>query len=318
MDVVHHRRPREPDRALRGQQLGVEDHGAGRRAIAHERAAWLQAIERSLQRVFPHRVVNHGHALAVGDLAHALGDVLARGHDGVGAAVGLGDGGLLVGAHGADHRDTHRTCPLAGDEAHATGGCVVQDRLATLQWIDLAEQVLRRHALHHQCGSGAIGDAIGQRNEHVRRHHAHLRIRTLRPDEVAHAITHTDVGHARPHGLDHAHGIGTEPVGQRQRIAPGTEIDVDEVDGDEAVAHARLARAGLADLDVFELEHVGAAGLVEADGLVHGASPGVCGGWMERILAARGGGGKRGLGDVPNWQIDAPIKQEMRTGCAGY
>ena len=32
----------------------------------------------------------------------------------------------------------------------------------------------------------------------------------------------------------------------------------------------RLARAGLADLGVFELQHVGAAGFVEADGLDHG------------------------------------------------
>ncbi|MCY1369681.1 hypothetical protein D9M69_567330 [compost metagenome] len=160
VDVVNHRGPREPDRALGGQHLRIDDHGARRRAIAHERAARLQAIERGLQRVLAHRVVDHGHALALGDLAHTLGDVLARSHDGVRAAVGLGDGGLLVGADGADHRDAHGARPLAGDQAHATGGCVVQDGLATLQWIDLPEQVLRRHALHHQRGGGAFGNAV--------------------------------------------------------------------------------------------------------------------------------------------------------------
>jgi hypothetical protein len=40
--------------------------------------------------------------------------------------------------------------PLAGDQADATCGRVVEDGLATLERIDLAEQVLHRHALHHQ------------------------------------------------------------------------------------------------------------------------------------------------------------------------
>ena len=61
-----------------------------------------------------------------------------------------GDLGLLVGADGADHRDAERARPLAGDQADAAGGRVVQDGLAALERIDLAEQVLRRHALHHQ------------------------------------------------------------------------------------------------------------------------------------------------------------------------
>ena len=102
------------------------------------------------------------------------------------------------------------------------------------------------------------------------RHHAHVGIGALRAEQVADAVAGLDVGDARADGLDHADGIGAQPVRQRQRIAAGAEVDVDEVDGDVAVAHARLARAGLADLDGLELEHFGAAGLVEANGLGHG------------------------------------------------
>ena len=75
-----------------------------------------------------------------------------------GAAVRLGDLGLLVGADGADHRDAERPRPLAGDQADAAGGRVVEDGLAALERIDLAEQVLRRHALHHQRRGGAVAD----------------------------------------------------------------------------------------------------------------------------------------------------------------
>ena len=68
----------------------------------------------------------------------------------MGAAVRARDLGLLVGADGADHGHADGARPLAGDQADAAGGGVVQDRLAALERIDLAEQVLRRHALHDQ------------------------------------------------------------------------------------------------------------------------------------------------------------------------
>ena len=190
-----------------------------------------------------------------------------------GAAVRPRDLGLLVGADGADHGDAEGARPLAGDQADAAGGRVVEDRLAALQRIDLAEQVLRRHALHHQRRGGAVGDALGQRDQHVGRHHAHVGIGALRAEQVADAVAGLDVGDAGAHRLDDADGVGAEAVGQRQRIAAGAEIDVDEVDRHVGVAHARLAGPGLADLDRLELEHFGAAGLVEADGVGHDMSP---------------------------------------------
>ncbi len=83
----------------------------------------------------------------------------------------------------------------------------------------------------------------------------------MRAEQVADAVADLDVGHAGADGLDDAHRVRAQAVGQRHRIAAGAEVDVDEVDRDVAVAHARLAGAGLADLDGLVLEHFGAAGL---------------------------------------------------------
>ena len=157
-------------------------------------------------------------------------------------------------------------------EADAAGGGVVQDRLAALERIDLAEQVLRRHALHHQRRGGAVGHARGQRDQHVGRHDADVGVRALRAEQVADAVAGADVGDAGADRFDDADGVAAEPVRQRHRIAAGAEVDVDEVDGDVAVAHARLAGAGLADVDRLELEHLGAAGLAESNRLGHDLS----------------------------------------------
>ena len=46
----------------------------------------------------PTEVVDDRHALAIGELADTLGNVLARRHDRMGAAVRLGGLGLCIGA----------------------------------------------------------------------------------------------------------------------------------------------------------------------------------------------------------------------------
>ena len=241
-------------------------------AVADQDAARLQAVERGHQRVLADRVVDHRHALAVGDLADPLRDVLARGDDDMGAAVGAGDLGLRVGADGADHGDAERARELAGDQPDAAGGGVVEDRLAALQRMDLPEQVLGGHALHHQRAGGAVLDAVGDRDQHVGRHHAHLGIGALRPEQVADPVAGTDVGDAGPDRLDDADGVGAEAVRQRHRVAAGAEVDVDEVDRDVGVPDPRLSRPGLADLDLLEPEHFRPAELVDANGVGHGVS----------------------------------------------
>ena len=110
---------------------------------------------------------------------------------------------------------------------------------------------------------------IGNRDQNVGRHHAHVGIGALRSEQVADAVADLDVGHARADRLDHADGVGAEPVRQRQRITSGAEVDVDEVHGDVAVAHARLAGPGIADVDLFEAKYLGTADAIETDGSGH-------------------------------------------------
>src|SRR4051794_26331022 len=53
------------------------------------------------------------------------------------------------------------------------------------------------------------------------------------------------------------------------RIKTGALVGVDEIDANRGVAHARLARARLADVHVIELEHFRTALLVISDCLCH-------------------------------------------------
>ncbi len=80
------------------------------------------------------------------------------------------------------------------------------------------------------------------------------------------------VGYAGANGLDHADRVGAEAIGQRQRVTPGAEVDVDEIDRDAGVADARLAGPGVTDLDILQREHFGSADAVESNGLGHDAS----------------------------------------------
>src|SRR5581483_2428330 len=70
---------------------------------------------------------------------------------------------------------------------------------------------------------------------------------------------------ARTDRVDLAGEIGAEPVREleleRRPAAAGPDVEV--IERDRAHAHAHLARPGLRRLDRFELEHLGAAVLVD-------------------------------------------------------
>src|SRR6202000_2849364 len=58
-----------------------------------------------------------------------------------------------------------------------------------------------------------------------------------------------------------------------RRIGAGAIIDVDKVQPDRGVANARLARTGLAELDLLPDQNFGTTGLVKADRMRHGVIP---------------------------------------------
>ena len=77
--------------------------GAGGLPEAHHHAERAQAIERLHERVPTDAVIDDRDFRAVGDLLHAIDEILPRRDDRIIAAMRFGELGLLVAADRADH-----------------------------------------------------------------------------------------------------------------------------------------------------------------------------------------------------------------------
>ncbi len=131
-------------------------------AEAGEQAAGGQAIQRHVECVFAHPVIDHRHFGPIGDISHAFRYILGGVVDDVSASMGAGELCLFLRAHGADHGDTQFLCPLAGNEATPSGGCVEENGFARFHFIGLFEEIADSQALHHQGGRFLFFDAIGE------------------------------------------------------------------------------------------------------------------------------------------------------------
>jgi hypothetical protein len=220
----------------------------------------LQALQRAHEGVLADRVVHHAHAFAPGDLLDPLGEVLARVDDGVVAAVGLGQRRLLVGTDGADHRGAEGARPLADDQADAAGGGMDQDGVAGLDLAGTAQQVLRGHALQHHRRTGLEVDRVGQLDQAVGRDVAHFGIGADRAAGIGDAVADLEVRDRAAHRLDHAGAFEADAGRHGQRIGAGAVVDVDVIEADGVVAHARLVGRRVADADFFPAQDFGTAG----------------------------------------------------------
>src|SRR5574337_54559 len=130
-DVVGERRARHIERALlRELRHGQRWHRTRGGAEAHQQATALERIERAFEGGLADAVENDRNAGAVGELADAGGNVLVTVVDDVVAAIGAGDGGLLLARHGPDHPEAEEFRPLAHDQTDAARRGV-QDRKST-------------------------------------------------------------------------------------------------------------------------------------------------------------------------------------------
>ena len=102
---------------------------------------------------------------------------------------------------------------------------------------------MRGQALHHRSGRDLRVDAVGHVHEHPLGHHGQLGVtaRNLRPGDQITDCRMGDTGTGLP---DRADTFGAGHQRQRQRIAPLSVVDVDEIDAggghlDEHLAGAR-------------------------------------------------------------------------------
>ena len=220
--------------------------------------------------VLTHRIVDHRHAFAAGDLAHPRDHVLAVVADHVGAAVRARELGLGLAPDGADHRGAEVLGPLAGDRADAACGGVEQDGLAGLHAIGPPQQVLRGHALEHHRRGLLVADAVRERDQAICGHQPALGVGADRRRGVGHALPRPQVAHPLAHGLDHAGAF--EPRRERQlrrRIQTAAEIHVDVVQSDRRLPNQRLTGPGRPDVGVLEAQDLRSANLVHAHDTRH-------------------------------------------------
>ena len=269
--VVHQRGPGQIQASLLAEHHRV-DRRRHARGVAedHHHAAHAQAIERSVPGREADAVVDHRDALAVGQIAHALGEVFLGVDDRVVAAVGHGELGLLVAAHGADHGRTKVLQPLAGDGPDAAGRGVEQHRHSRLDPEGAADQVLCGQALQHHRGGVGVVDAVRGLEELRGRRDSRLRIGADRSGAVANPVADAEIADLGADRLDHAGGLEAEPRRQRHLVGTGAVIDVDEVEADGGMLQPNLASAGGANLDVLPGHYLGAAVAIDADRFGHG------------------------------------------------
>ena len=279
---------RHVDRALGRQNAGRKGRGrTGGVAKAGHQAQRGEAVQRLVPGVFAHRVIDHLHAFAASDFFDARQEIFGGVVDGVSRAVFFGQRAFGVRARGANQLQAHRLGPLASDQADTASSRVKEHKVARVQPAlgqSALEQVLRGQALEHHGRTGLKADGVGQLAHAFGGHHAHLTVAARRVAGVGGAVARFEVGHALPHRLYDARAFHAQLERHGEGVEPAALVHVDVVQANGVVANANLAGAGLAHLNVHQLELLGAAGLFNQNGFRHKNLQGVFGFESPNIL----------------------------------
>ena len=152
-----------------------------------------------------------------------------------------------------------------------------EDGVAGLHDVGLADEVLGGHALEHHGRGLLVADAVGQGDQHLGGGRAAVGV-GAEGGGVGHALAGLHLGDAVAHGLDHAGTLVAGGEGQAAggRVEAGAEVGVDEVEAHGRLPDQGLAGAGLAGVELLELEHLGAAMLGYPDPPGHRSSHSSC------------------------------------------
>ena len=96
--------------------------------------------------------------------------------------------------------------------------------------------------------------------------------RPPRPDRLGEgdSLAHREIGDAGPERIDDARALDPDAGRKRlDRVQPGADQDVPEVETDRMMPEPDLSRTGSADVDVFPPHHLRSSGLVDVEGLAH-------------------------------------------------
>jgi hypothetical protein len=191
---------------------------------------------------------------------------------------------------------------LTGDKANPARGGVNEDHLAFADFVDLTDEVLHGQAFEHHRRGLLVRDAFGEHHQPIGRHDAHFAIGPEGATGVGDAVARLDIFDTWADRLDYAGGFGSDTAWQRHGVKSFPDIDIDVVEPHRGVAHARLARAGFADVDLFPHQHFESTGLVETDALGHVPPP---------------ASGYRPARQLPSTETAAVLhKAQVATGCS--
>jgi len=146
---------------------------------------------------------------------------------------------------------------------------VEQDGLARLHLVGAPQQILRGHAFQHHRRRGFEGNTLGQDDQAIGRHGAHLGIGAGSAAGISNAIARSDLRDPGPCGLDHAGAFVSHPRRKSDLVQSGALVDVEKIESASLVTHPRLARTGVPDLNVFPFQNFGPALLLDSNRFGH-------------------------------------------------
>ena len=159
---------------------------------------------------------------------------------------------------------------MASDGADPASGGMEQHGLASLQRVNLAQQILAGQALEHDRGRLLVADCVRQFDQVPSRQCVVLAIGTQRAGGIGDPVAGLQVLHALAHRVNHAGTLGAQAGRQARRLVEAAaEIGVDEVQADGVIAHPYLARSRRAERHIDLFQDFGTAVLAELDALGH-------------------------------------------------
>ncbi len=202
-----------------------------------------------------HTVIDHVHTPSTGYRFHTLSKIDFPVQNRVMAAMFFSQPGFFDRTDGSNHLGAQVTGPLRDDRTHTPGGRVNQDAIAALYRVASEKQVSGRHPPQHHARRRVGGDSLRKQDQPVRRDTAYLSVGPRRNPGITHPVSGLEAGDIGAYRLDHAGAFQAQHGRKRrQRIEPGTMVNVDKIEPDGLLTQPHCTRARQAGVVVFPFQ----------------------------------------------------------------